>query len=390
MPSLDPNAVDALAEAVGPLVETDDALKAWCTRANVERFLRADRGNLDKATKRLLDTLRWRKENRPETKMCTACFSVDVRSHYMQHVGWDKHGRALVYSDIGMARDKAPATNVEHCVQVLELLEPQLKPFPNDQYVWVVDFHKFGLADMSPKVAGACLSLFGKSYPERLAGMILVGAPMLFNGLYRAVSAFADPVTVKKVRFCRGPDGRGGGKSWDSVIDEFFDLETKTWLATEMTENRASWRDVAKHKSWLASVLVGDGNAHGWQTAHETETSARKKKTSSYDQKKIGGVRTNAHLNERDPVSSVSGHDIRGCGSFLSDDARVAARTMALKHASRGVATRGVILEAARKKGLHEIPEANHAAAADDDGDVFYDAEEHLSCVVVECAACVV
>ena len=135
--------------------------------------------------------------------MCTACLSSDLRSHYMQHVGWDRLGRALVYSDIGMARDKSPEKNAEHCTQVLELLEPHLRPFPNDQYVWVVDFHKFGVADMSPKVAGACLGLFGRSYPERLGGMILVGAPVLFNGLYRAVCAFADPVTVRKVRFAR-------------------------------------------------------------------------------------------------------------------------------------------------------------------------------------------
>ena len=36
--------------------------------------------------------------------------------------------------------------------------------------------------------------------------------PVLFNGLYRAVAAFADPVTVKKVRFVRSPDGKGGGE----------------------------------------------------------------------------------------------------------------------------------------------------------------------------------
>jgi hypothetical protein len=50
-------------------------------------------------------------------------------------------------------------------MQVLELLEPSLAPFPNDQYIWVVDFHKFSLADMNPSVAGTVLSLFGRSYP---------------------------------------------------------------------------------------------------------------------------------------------------------------------------------------------------------------------------------
>jgi hypothetical protein len=78
---------------------------------NVRRFLRADRGHLGKATKRLKETLKWRKDVRPETKMCGACLNVDLRAHYMQHCGWDRRGRALVFSDIAMVRG---------CVQVKE------------------------------------------------------------------------------------------------------------------------------------------------------------------------------------------------------------------------------------------------------------------------------
>ena len=368
MPDLDPVTVDALAEAVRPLADSDDALRAWCTRANVERFLRADRGNLAKATKRLNETLRWRLEKRPETRMCSACLSVDLRSHYMQHVGWDRLGRALVFSDIGMARDKSPASNAEHCAQVLELLEPHLKPFPRDQYVWVVDFHKFGVADMSPKVAGACLELFGRSYPERLAGMIIVGAPVLFNSLYRAVCAFADPVTVRKVRFARAPDGGGGGKPWDSVMDELFDAETKAWMETEMRENRAAWRTCAKHKSWLAAALLGDGSRHGWQRALDVQTGAFAKGR----WKTAARADADVPLDENnEPVCrSVPGHDIRGCASFLAGEACAAARRAALVHAAEGRATRGVMLAAARRK-----------RAADDAGDVFYDAEEHAFAV---------
>ena len=68
MPVLDQDDVDALARAVQPILDSDDAIRRWCTRANVERFLRADRGNLAKATKRLTDTLKWRVAERPETR----------------------------------------------------------------------------------------------------------------------------------------------------------------------------------------------------------------------------------------------------------------------------------------------------------------------------------
>lgn len=302
MPVLDNDDVDALARAVQPILDEDDAIRAWCTRANVERFLRADRGNLAKATKRLTDTLKWRIAERPETKVCAACIDKDLRSHYMNFVGWDRKGRALVFSDIGLAVDKSPSTNAAHCTQVLELLEPNLRPFPNDQYVWVVDFHQFSVYDMNPSVASACLGLFAKCYPERLAGMIMVGAPMLFNGLYRAVCAFADPVTVKKVRFVVGPDGKGGGKAFDVVMDEFFDAETKGWLSTEMMENRRRWKDVAKRKSWMAATFAGRGSTHGWWQGVQESGS------------KAAGA-------PEPPVEGEAGHDIRGCDSFVRCDA---------------------------------------------------------------------
>ena len=108
MPVLDQDDVDALARAVQPILDSDEAVRRWCTRANVERFPRADRGNLAKATKRLTDTLKWRVVERPETRVCSACINKDLRSHYMNFVGWDRRGRALVYSDIGLAKDKTP------------------------------------------------------------------------------------------------------------------------------------------------------------------------------------------------------------------------------------------------------------------------------------------
>jgi len=257
--------------------------------------------------------------------MCQACLNKDLRSHYMQHVGWDKRGRALVYSDIGIARDKAPKSNAEHCIQVLEFLEPILPPFPNDQYLWVVDFHKFSISDMNPKMAIACLSLFGRCYPERLGQMILVGAPSLFNVFFRAVAPFADPVSVKKVRFARGPDGKGGGKKFDPVMNEFFDDETKAWLVAEMMENRLRWKDIARRKSWLAALLTEDGTSHGWW-----EPLIQKKSKES----KVASRKLFAQA-----ARSENGHDIRGCQSFILSDAHSIQKENALLHGSHGKLT---------------------------------------------------
>lgn len=65
--AIEPKEVDALLAAVEPILDgLDEATRAWCDRSTAERFLRADKGDLGKATKRLRTTLKWRGTYRPD------------------------------------------------------------------------------------------------------------------------------------------------------------------------------------------------------------------------------------------------------------------------------------------------------------------------------------
>jgi hypothetical protein len=298
--AIEPKEVDALLAAVGPTLDgLDEATRAWCDRSTAERFLRADKGDLGKATKRLRTTLKWRATYRPDLNArCPKCFGRDLRSHYMQQVGFDVNGRALVYSDIGLAMDSKASSNVEHCVQVLELMEKFLPAYPYDQYIWVCDFHKFSAGNMNPSVAYKCLSLFARSYPERLEMMIFVEAPKMFNSLYKMLTSFVDPVTVQKLRFVKGPEGKGGGADLRTVCAEHFDDETTKWLITEMRMHRNMWPVVKANKSWLGSMIRGNG-----KLAHA------------------------AH------VAEFANHDNRGTPEFIASEAGKYAEEFARTHA---------------------------------------------------------
>ena len=293
--------VDALLASVRSTLDAcgEDA-RAWCDRDTAERFLRADKGDLDKARKRLQRTLRWRDETKPGALRCERCFEGDFMSHYMQQIGFDAYGRAVVYSDIGLALDGRPASNVEHCVQVLELLEKFLPKYPYDQYIWVCDFHKFGTSNMNPTMAMKCLSLFARSYPERLEMMIFVEAPKLFNGLYRLLTSFVDPVTVQKLRFIKGPEGKGGGGLLEETFDEFFSEETSKWLVTEMRMNRHMWSVVKTKKSWIRSMMLENGV-----------------------------------MEEAAAYPEFSSHDCRGTAEFLNSPAGLHATAFAKSHGMR-------------------------------------------------------
>ena len=293
--------VRALRDAVAETLKmVDDDTRAWCDDDTVERFLRADKGDLKKAKKRLKKTLAWRHEKKPGKSRCTVCFEKSFRSHYMQQIGYDACGRAVVYSDIGLALDHKASSNVEHCVQVLELLESFLPAYPYDQYVWVCDFHKFGAGNMSPSVATKCLSLFARSYPERLEMMVFVEAPKIFNGLYKMLTAFVDPVTVQKLRFIKGPDGKGGGGPLSQTFEELFSDETADWLVTEMRMHRKMWAVVKSKKSWIKSMILENGV-----------------------------------MEEAAAFPEFASHDCRGTREFLNSPAGAYATKFARKHASR-------------------------------------------------------
>lgn len=77
----------------------------------------------------------------------------------------------------------------------------QLMPQGVEQWVWIMDFHGFGFADINVRLAKSFLDVSAQHYPERLGLFLLVDAPRLFNALWSAIENWIDPVTKKKIRF---------------------------------------------------------------------------------------------------------------------------------------------------------------------------------------------
>jgi len=247
---------------------TSEALIQWCDETTLERFLRADKGNLDKAKARLKSTLLWRRDEM--NSFCKCCFEDDSRSHYMHVVGRTKNGRPVVFSDIGLARNSKPKDNEAHATFCMEQVEKCLPKYPDDTYVWVSDFHKFGRQHLNPSVAKKVLGLFAKHYPERMGAMVFVEAPKIFNILYKICEKFVDPTTMAKLRFVRGPTGLGGGNEFRSLLEDgYCDKDTFEWIEREMMENRLHWDKVSEEKSWTKSHARNDGKYYYTNPEHD-------------------------------------------------------------------------------------------------------------------------
>mmetsp|Transcript_15738 Transcript_15738/g.30350 ORF Transcript_15738/g.30350 Transcript_15738/m.30350 type:complete len:299 (-) Transcript_15738:17-913(-) len=248
--------------------------------AMIQRCLRADRGNVEKCTQRIIKTLEWRQTMIPSPLVCRAC-AKDHTSHYLHQVGFDKIGRPVIYSVFNMATDMNPAENVQHMIHCFEhaisVMAPKLE---QQQWVWVSDFSGFGMKNLNPSIALEANTLFGTYYPERLGAFILLGAPTIFSVLYSAISPALDPITSKKLAFI------AKDSKITERLSEFFDDELVSWITTEVTQNNS--KSTRKKKRYATPAIVGEP---GFATAEE------------------------APYLRKDAV--VDGHNIHGTQSFL-------------------------------------------------------------------------
>eukprot|EP00243_Klebsormidium_subtile_P003331 TRINITY_DN16696_c0_g1_i1.p1 TRINITY_DN16696_c0_g1~~TRINITY_DN16696_c0_g1_i1.p1 ORF type:complete len:328 (-),score=66.47 TRINITY_DN16696_c0_g1_i1:189-1172(-) len=223
--------LDKMKAAVGEAILRNPYVDEQC----LLRFLRADLGDVKKASKRLVACLEWREKRKPETAVCPAC-AADPLAHYVHFIGFDKFGRPALYSCFGLGKEHIVENNIHHLVAVLEDVITKMPPGV-ENYVWVTDFHGFGMVDCNPKLPLASNEVFGKHYPERVGTYIFVEAPKIFSGLWKQIRVFVDKRTYRKAQFVEGPKKEKGAKL-RARLAEIFDEELVDWLMVEMVENR--------------------------------------------------------------------------------------------------------------------------------------------------------
>lgn len=230
-----------------------------CDDKTIKRFIRATGHNLPLSIKRLQNTVKWQREVQPGNVVCHSC-GKDPRSHYMHIVGFCQLQRPVIYSCLALASNRVYEDNKAHMIQTFETAV-KCMPEGVEQWVWVCDFHGFGMADINPKLAKTFLDVSAEHYPERLGLFLVVDAPRLFSVLWNAIKYWVDPKTFKKIRFLPfDADSKHGSKSvLKGELEQHFAPKTVDWFIREMTENRV--KAIAKAKVYSIPKLHGQAVA---------------------------------------------------------------------------------------------------------------------------------
>ncbi|KAM0348278.1 hypothetical protein ACHAPU_004246 [Fusarium lateritium] len=191
--------------------------------ALVLRFLRARKWDVEKALVMLVATMNWRhndmkvdddimkngdavavedeKTDSP-TKQVSADMMKQLRMGKSFLHGTDKQGRPICVVRVRLhkAGQECEESLEKYTVYIIETARMTLEP-PVDTACIVFDMTGFSMANMDYTPVKFMIKCFEANYPESLGAVLVHKAPWLFQGIWKVIRGWLDPVVAAKVHF---------------------------------------------------------------------------------------------------------------------------------------------------------------------------------------------
>ncbi|KAI1175309.1 CRAL-TRIO domain-containing protein [Nemania sp. FL0916] len=241
------------------------------------RFLRARKWDLQKALVMMVSTMSWRasemqvdsdimvkgeehasveeKSSDESVKEQAEDFLAQMRLGKSYCYGIDKAGRPICVcrARLHKAGDQSEASLERYTVYLIETTRFLLSP-PVDTGCIVFDLTGFSLANMDYTPVKFMIKCFEANYPESLGVVLVHKAPWVFQGVWRIIRGWLDPVVASKIHFTNNvkdleefiakdkiPDEMDGTSGWSYKYiepipgenDKMKDTETRDKLIQE-------------------------------------------------------------------------------------------------------------------------------------------------------------
>ncbi|TLS24583.1 hypothetical protein PpBr36_08271 [Pyricularia pennisetigena] len=226
--------------------------------ALVLRFLRARKWDVEKALIMLVSSMYWRckevkvddnimsrgeggmaqdekeaPEGSDEQKMGKG-FMAQLRMGKSIAHGEDKLGRPVVYVKVRLHRaaDQTPESIERYTIFLIETARALIKP-PIDTATLIFDMTDFSMANMDYSPVKFMIKCFEANYPESLGAVLVHKAPWVFQGIWRIIRGWLDPVVAAKVTFTNDINALQEYVSLDKVPVEMEGKEQWEYKYTE-------------------------------------------------------------------------------------------------------------------------------------------------------------
>lgn len=181
-----------------------------------ERFLVAEKGNIDSAKHRWNKTLQWRKDEgidqilmEPHPRFTT------IKKYYPHHFHLRGKNNEPVYYEIPSKIDlkalKKEGVSIDillrHYVLITEFIYVHLAPSETSKAISIIDVEGVGIWDFVGEVVDfvkKASAFTSAHYPERAECIYIVNVPTWFNAIWNVIKPLIDETTRQKIYIFRG------------------------------------------------------------------------------------------------------------------------------------------------------------------------------------------
>ncbi|KAK3290761.1 CRAL-TRIO domain-containing protein [Chaetomium fimeti] len=253
------------------------------------RFLRARKWDVERALIMLVSTMNWRaqdmnvedimlkgeaaavaaeKSSDPAEKKLGSDFMAQIRKGISYVHGHDKQGRPLCFVNVRLHKqgEQAEEALEKYTVYLIETCRMVLQ-HPVDTATIVFDMTNFSMANMDYTPVKFMIKCFEANYPECLGTVLVHKAPWIFQGIWKVIRGWLDPVVANKVHFTNNakemeefiplkhiPKDLEGEEDWTYQYAEPAEGENAP-LADAATRDRLLAAREALYKEYEAAVL---------------------------------------------------------------------------------------------------------------------------------------
>ncbi|BAT78543.1 hypothetical protein LR48_Vigan04g187600 [Vigna angularis] len=208
-----------ITEVRGLIGQLSDKESVYCSDASISRYLMSRNSNVKKAAQMLKQSLKWRKEYKPE-EIRWEEVADDAESGSIYRPNYqDKYGRSVIVLTPRRKNSKSTERHVKYFVHCLENAILNLPPH-QEQVVWLVDLEGIKMSDISFKTSREIVHVFQNYYPKRLGLIILFNAPVIFQPFFKMMRPFLETEIYNKVKFCYSDD-----QNSKKTLEDLFDMD---------------------------------------------------------------------------------------------------------------------------------------------------------------------
>jgi len=190
-----------------------DALKMYCSDAQLARNLRARKWDVLKAFEMLKKTLLWRKEYKPEL-IIFEDIEEELKTGKQYRSGRDRSGRRIIVMRPSRENTREHDGNIRLLVYTFENAlwrtngerivrgSSNIPVLAQEQICVLINFTKWSLKLSPPwRTSMETLHIMQEHYPERLGLAVCYDPPSVFSIFWKLISPFIDVKTKSKIRF---------------------------------------------------------------------------------------------------------------------------------------------------------------------------------------------